>query len=362
MKVLVVGPDRSDPGGVANYYNAVFPRLSDQSIAVEYLEIGSTHVARSWLHPFMDQLRFWKVLGRLQPDIVHINPSLDMRSYLRDGLFVFQAKLRGRCVLVFFRGWQEKFEQQVYGMLKWFFSISYRRADRFIVLANRFARCLREWGITVPVDLATTTVDDELLDEFSIEEKISSLVCAEDIHLLYLARLEPEKGVLVLLDAVKTLLKNGISLTLTIAGDGPAMEAVRQRVEGMQEFHDRITIAGYVRNKAKTDLFRSHHVFCFPTKYGEGMPNSVLEAMAFGMPVVTCPVGGLADFFLDGKMGALLTENDEKTIVDAISCLVSNRQKLAEMAEFNYCYAQDRFLASITAGKLRDCYRKMCDA
>ena len=275
---------------------------------------------------------------------------------------MIQAKLRGSKVLVFFRGWQEKFEKQVVGRLKWFFDLTYARSDRFIVLAESFASRLVEWGIKVPIERATTTVADELLDGFSIREKTTSLISAEDISLLYLARLEPEKGVLVLLDAVKTLLDNSIHLTLTIAGDGPAMKAVRQRVESMQKFRDRVTIAGYVRNKDKADLLKSHHVFCFPTSYGEGMPNSVLEAMAFGMPVVTCPVGGLADFFQDGSMGALLTCNDQETLASVISDLMSDRKKMVAMAEYNYRYAQDRFLASIAAGKLRDCYRKMCDA
>jgi len=361
MKVLVVGPGLNDPGGVANYYNAVFPRLQGGDIEAHYMEIGSTHGANTRFHLLLDQLRFWKSLGRLRPDVVHLNPSLDLKSYLRDGLFVIQAKLRGRRVLIFFRGWQEPFERQVSARLRWFFSASFKRADRFIVLARHFSDCLHDWGVTVPVELATTTVADELLDGFSISEKLAELGRAADIRLLYLARLEPEKGILLLLDAVRILLGNRVRLTLTIAGDGPAMEEVRSRVERTEVLRDRVNIAGYVRSRDKAQLFTSHHVFCFPTTYGEGMPNSVLEAMAFGMPVITCPVGGLADMFVDGAMGKLLQTPSQAALADAITGLVSDRDGMIRMAEYNFRYAQEHFLASIVAERLRTCYRTMLD-
>jgi glycosyltransferase involved in cell wall biosynthesis len=61
-----------------------------------------------------------------------------------------------------------------------------------------------------------------------------------------------------------------------------------------------------VRGAAKKELLMSHHLLCFPTQYGEGMPNSMLEAMASGMAVMTCPIGGIRDFFEEPEMGVLL--------------------------------------------------------
>ena len=360
MKVLVVGPDRNDPGGVSNFYNAVFPRLSGEGVEAHYLEVGSTHGGRAGLHIIGDQIRFWRMLGKLKPDIVHLNPSLDARSFFRDGLFMFQSKLRGRQVLVFIHGWRDSFEEKITGLLKWFFAATYGRADRFIVLAKRFANCLSKWGVAVPIDLGTTTIDDCLLDGFSIDEKAGSFVNMQEVRLLYISRLEPEKGALELVTAVYTLMKNGTPLMLTIAGDGPAMERILFMVSGMGEHRKNINIAGYVHGQKKTDILKSHHLFCFPTQYGEGMPISVLEAMAFGMPVITCPVGGLADFFEDEKMGVLIETNEPGLIAESITRLVSDRQHMVEVSQYNYHFAQRRFLSSIAAGELRVCYRSMC--
>lgn len=361
MKVLVVGPDRQDPGGVANYYNAVFPKISDDAVTAHYLEIGSTRGHGRGLHIVLDQIRFWLAIGRINPDLIHLNPSLDIKSFLRDGLFIFLAKLRRKPVLVFFRGWQQPFEKTVAGRLNWFFRLTYARASGFVVLANAFANRLREWGITTPVYLGNTAVDNELLDGFAIAPKTETLGQLPVIRLLYLARLEKEKGVLQLLDAVRILLERELPVTLTIAGDGPMMNEVQQEVAKLGRHRDKVNIIGYVRGQAKIETLSEHHVYCFPTQYGEGMPNSVLEAMAFGMAVVTCPVGGIADFFDASHMGALIETPDPEPLAKTIATLVADRQQLLDVAQFNYIFAQQNFLASSAAKFLRTCYHEIFD-
>ena len=359
MKVLVIGPDRNDPGGVANYYNAVFPRLSDVEITAYYLEIGSTHGNSSLMHIIKDQLRFWRSLGSLEPDVVHLNPSLLLKSFLRDGLFILLARLRGRRVLVFFRGWKKEFEKTVSGALRFFFHITYGKADAFVVLANEFGSRLRDWGITKPIYTATTAVANELLENFSIDNKLDSIEKAHIVRILFMARLERVKGVLELIEAVALVLKGGARVSLTIAGDGSIMQEVIREVSSLGSYSDSVEIVGYVRDDEKIRILESHHLFCFPTDEAEGMPNAVLEAMAFGMPIITCPVGGLADFFEDGVMGLLLRTREPGEIANAIASLLSDSGRMMTMAWHNYQYAQQHFLASRVAETLRTHYLDM---
>ena len=363
LKVLVLGPDRDDPGGVANYYNAVFPRLSGDGVEAHYLEIGSTHGGKSRLHIIGDQLRLWNTIGRLKPDIVHLNPSLVTRSFFRDGLFIFQAKLRGCKVLVFFRGWQVSFERLVTRKLGWFFRFTYRKADEFIVLASSFSDTLVKWGVEVPIHLGTTVVCDENLEGFSIDSKVHEVKTAEQFKLLFLARLEWEKGIIDLIQAVMGLLDQGHRLELTIAGDGPAMSEIRGMIAEKKLYGECIRVVGYVRGQDKLDIFHSHHIFCLPSEYAEGMPNSIMEAMGFGMPVITCPVGGIADFFEDGVMGVLIRNRSVQAVSEAIELLTSDPEKVAEIAHYNHDYAMRRFLASTGAGMLRKRYLELnCNA
>jgi len=225
------------------------------------------------------------------------------------------------------------------------------------VLASQFRDQLREWGVDAPISLGTTAVADEMLETFSIDGKASEIEATKSVRILYLARLEKEKGVMELLEAVRRLLNDGADIFLTVAGDGPMMGAVRAAVSEFGEYGDRVEIAGYVRGDRKIDMLNSHHIYCFPTSYGEGMPNSLLEAMAFGMPIITCPVGGIRDFFIDGEMGVLLREVNPDDVVNALASLVSDQARLALMARKNHSYAMNNFLASTAAEMLRSTYR-----
>lgn len=355
--VLITGPSLRDPGGVANYYNAVLPFLeTDDRLDVQYLEIGSTHGNSGILHPLSDQMSFRRALRQFSPDVVHVNPSLTVKSFFRDGLIVRHARRLGLPVMVFFRGWDEAMEAKVDGYLGRYFRATYAHADIFVVLASRFRQKLIQWGVSSPICIGTTTVPDKLLDGFSIADKASDIKQSSAKRILFMARLEKKKGVIETVEAAASLLREGLPISLTISGDGPAIAEVRQFVAGLDVPKGSIEFTGYVAGQQKREILMAHHVYCFPSEYAEGMPNSVLEAMAFGMPIITAAVGGLADFFEDGRMGYLVDGRNVAQIGEKIRKLVNNREATARMAEYNHCYAKARFLASDVAENLGTMY------
>jgi len=361
MNVLITGPSLSDQGGVASYYNAVLPFLREQdSLNIHYMEIGSTKGMGGSLYPLMDQIRFRQALGDTSPSIVHVNPSLTLKSYIRDGLFIRKAKRMGYPVVVFFRGWDKSFESSVEKAGLWFFRKTYLKADAFIVLASAFRDKLKEWGVTVPIHLGTTTVSSDLLRDFSFTKKSEKLTTEPLIRVLFLARLEREKGVIEAMEAVALLREKGKPVALTVAGEGASMDAVREYADRHDDkSKEFLFVVGDVRGDKKRSLLASHHIFCFPSYYAEGMPNSVLEAMAFGMPIITCPVGGLRDFFEHEKMGYLVQQKAVADIMGAIERLIDDRDMLKRMSTYNYHYAIEKFLAPGAANYLANVYRQV---
>ena len=357
QRVIITGPALKDPGGVASYYNAVLPFLNKtDKFDIEYVEIGSTAGRDTNLHFFIDQVRIWKLLKTNTPDLLHINPSMVFRSFIRDGFFIWLARRRLIPVMVFFHGWESSFEGKIKYFLKYYFDFTYKRANFFFVLASTFRDKLLSWGVRSPVVLTTTAVNEQLLKNFDFEKKMMSVERGDLIKILFMARLEYKKGVLDVLDAVLNMLKAGSRISLTIAGDGPAMKDIKDILENNIEQKKNIYIEGYVRGNEKSELLKTHHIFCFPTEYAEGMPISVLEAIVFGMPIITCAVGGLVDFFVNGKMGYMSETRDTDTIRSAIQELLDNRKKLTEMGRYNYKYGQEHFLASGAAKNLLEAY------
>jgi glycosyltransferase involved in cell wall biosynthesis len=357
MRALLTLPSLSDPGGVAGFYNSVLPRLADRGVEVSALEIGRTRGAFGMLHPVLDQLELAARLRRVGADLVHVNPSLDARSFLRDGLFVRQALRRRMPVVVFFHGWLAAFESVVEGRLRGFFRRTYGQADTFLVLARAFADKLRQWGITAPINVTTTVISDELIEGFSLSRRLERLSAVPPARILFLARVEPGKGIFETIEAVDLLVREGIDVSLDVAGDGSALPAAEKEAAARTSLRGRVRFIGYVRGEAKKAILEQSDVYCFPS-HSEGMPLSILEAMAFGLPVVTRAVGGIAEFFQDGAMGYAASGPDPRELAALLKRLLGDRTRMAEMARTNHAWTMQNCRASTAAARLEESYRE----
>jgi len=362
--VLLTIPSLKGKGGVRSYYKAVLPSLRKLA-NLEYLEIGSACGRK--FHFVLDQLYFNKELKNNKSiKLVHINPSLVPKSFLRDGFFAWQAKKNKKKLLVFFHGWDKNFENKIDNspVLRKFFLHTFGKADAFIVLASDFKNKLREWGIKIPIYVETTAVDDKLVGSFNIQEKLKKFHQEETINFLFLARLEKEKGIMETIDIFEILKNRGLKIKLTIAGDGSYREEVLKRIKKSPYFDD-IEYVGYVKGEKKKEIFEKSHIYFFPTYYGEGMPTSVLEAMCFGCFVVTTDVGGLKDLWKRHKWGRQIKVEDVKDgkLFDLIDSLeeisIKNREFIINTMEKNYLYGINNFLGSKVALRLKKIYNKI---
>ncbi|WP_045216485.1 glycosyltransferase family 4 protein [Desulfonatronovibrio magnus] len=361
-KIIITFSSFQGLGGVANYYKILLPYLVDKQFSIKYFESGSVKGKGRFAHFISDQFRYRRLLKTNDIHLIHINPSLNFKSFVRDSLFILQAKKNGLPVLVFFRGWDELFAKYIASYFLSIFGYTFGKADAFIVLASEFKKKLRKWGVTGPIYLQTTTVDPDLLNGFNIEQKMLNLKANKLLRVLYLARIEKAKGIFETVDAVKCLVDKGLQIKLSIAGDGPALEKLQSYVQDLELPPGTIKFLGYVRGNDKAVAFSEHDLYCFPTYYGEGMPNSVLEALAFGMPVITCPVGGLVDIFQDGVMGAFVAPGDANAIADKFLAFTSDREALAKISKFNHKFAQEHLMAPKVVKNLLEIYRNTLEA
>lgn len=354
--ILIVIPDLNDMGGVANYYKSIMPHLNVKGHKVAHLEIGSTKGKGNLMYPFFDQLNFSRLIRRRHPDLIHINPSLDFKSFIRDGLFILQAKRHKIPVLVFFRGWSKEFERIIEKYFLKVFQHVYGKADAFIVLGSEFKKKLVSWNISAPIHIETTTFNNVLLEKFDIATRIENLLENKQLRILFLSRLEKAKGLFETIDALALLIMKKIPVTLTIAGDGSIKKEVESYVKSRKLPKDAVKFLGYVSGESKISAFLSNDLYCFPT-YGEGLPNALLEALAFGMPVITCPVGGITDIFKNGIMGVFVPVRDVKAIADQIEIMNQDRQGLVRMAQYNHSFAIKTFSAPQVALRLSEIYQ-----
>jgi len=151
--------------------------------------------------------------------------------------------------------------------------------------------------------------------------------------LLYHGRVDARKGVMELLDAVSMLGARGRGVRLILSGIGPDVAAVGERVE-MLGLGDRVELAGYTSYEEAPAVYRRGDVFVSPT-YSEGFSNTILEAMATGLPVVSTRAVGVVDCLVDGENGLLVEPRDAEGLADALERILGDdalRRRLAEQA------------------------------
>jgi glycosyltransferase involved in cell wall biosynthesis len=136
---------------------------------------------------------------------------------------------------------------------------------------------------------------------------------------LFLGRLGRRKGVYDLLEAAARIAADVPTMRLCLAGDGE-LEQVRARAEALG-IVDRVQLLGWVRGGKKARLLASASVYALPS-YAEGMPMSVLEAMAAGLPVLSTPAGGIPDAVRDGVEGLLVNPGDVAALADRLHRLL----------------------------------------
>ena len=258
--------------------------------------------------------------------------------------------------LVMFHGWHEN-NVKVIGktFFNQFFS-TYNKADAFIVLGSAFKKKLRDWGFKQPVYLENTPVDDNLLNGFSIDERIKQIGASKKIQLLFLARIEKGKGIIETIEAVKRLSEKYPALHLVVAGDGTFMDEARNLAN--RSLKSKVSFLGYVNGEEKKRVFINSDIYVFPS-HSEGMPTSVLEAMALGLPVITRPVGGLKDFFINGKHGFMTESKDPAVIASLIESIIEDKELWKRISINAHEYAKERFMASRVANRLEDIYMRI---
>ena len=345
IKILINTPKLQISGGVSSYWISLlseFEKYND--LNMKHLEIGGH--GKNLFGSLLDQYKMHNTL-KSDMDLAFLNPSLASRSFFRDGLFAKQLIDKEIPFIVFFHGWNYNFEKKIDKKYIKFFLNSFGNAKKIFVLSEYFKNKILEWGYKGEVIVKITTVDSKLLNDFTIDKKIKTIHSAKTIKILFLARLVKEKGIYELIDAFTNLHNRYSNIELTIAGDGEELERIKQITEDIEN----IKIIGHIEGEEKIAYLKNSHIYCLPS-YAEGLPISVLEALAFGLPVITTKVGGLADFFQDKKMGYFVKPKEIKELEDKLEILILDRKKIVEIGKFNHQYSKEKLLDNIVANEI----------
>ncbi|MFN8473389.1 MAG: glycosyltransferase family 4 protein [Anaerolineae bacterium] len=231
-----------------------------------------------------------------------------------------------------------------------------RGMDRYIAVSHALARRLRE-AVDLPAEKLQVVHNGIPLAPYAATTPQTHAWRPSNTRqrprVLTVARLHPQKGLSYLLRAACSV----SDATFALAGDGPEREALETEVRE-RGLADRVVFLGH-----RTDvpaLLAQSDLFVLPSLF-EGLPLSVLEAMAAGKPVIATAVGGTGEAVTDGETGLLVPPADSAALASAIQRVLSDPALSHRLGAAGQARAQQEFSAETMSRRTTDIYAEILE-
>jgi len=279
--------------------------------------------------------------------IIHIHTA-SWWSYRRLFIIILLGKIFTRKVIIHLHGAMFHIYYQKANIFeKKIIEFGFNLADKIIVLSDWWREQISKITSLDKIIVVKNAV--YIRDYKSISRNFS-----RPLNVLFMGRLESRKGVYDILDAAERLSPKEVVIFL--CGDGE-ISNVKKKVEekGIGKW---VKIMGWIDGKRKELMFKKAHIFLLPS-YNEGLPMSILEALAYGIPVISTPVGGIPEAIRDGQNGFLIPPGRPDLIVDTLRKIANNPELWKQLSLNARKTYKEKFDMKHIEYKLRQIYSEL---
>lgn len=326
-RLCVVGPLPPPSGGMANQCEQLVRLLKADGAHVELVRtnapvwpaaVGHVPIVRALfrLVPYLGRL--WQAAGRNQ--VLHVLANSGWAWHLLAAPALWIGRLRGTPVVVNYRG----------GLADEFLSAaprhvhaSLRRAALRVTPSPFLLRVFARHGLDAVV--IPNVID---LDRFPAR---TPRAFGDAPHVVVARNLEPIYGLATAIEALAILRRTYPRATLTIAGSGPLLPALQAQAASLG-LAGAVQFPGRIDHRQMPALYAAADVALNPSRV-DNMPNSVLEAYASGLPLVSTDAGGVPDIVDDGRTGLLVPVDDAAAMAAALVRVLSDPALAGRLVE-----------------------------
>lgn len=358
------GGGATDIGGIPVHRFRYFPARWED---LTHDEATPDRVRRSWRYRVIAAfyvaggiVASWRLCRRRHYDIVHVHWPVP------HALFGAVARSAGGARLVtLWYGVELHWVAGSLPWLRWFVRWALRSSDQVVAISSYTARAITSVAdVAVRVIPYTVTLSKQPPAAGGTPGSVAPLRSARlqrngGFRILFVGRLVERKGVANLLEAIRRLPPE-LDARLEVVGDGPE----RPKLEAQARrggLAPRVTMRGGVSDQELRDAYGSADVVVLPSirdsrSDTEGLGVVLLEAMAYGLPVIGSAIGGIPDIILDGETGLLVPPQDPAALAAALERLATDPGLAARLGQAGHQHARKNFSWDGIIARWNECY------
>ncbi len=328
-KVVIVGPLAPPAGGMANQTQKLAEFLRDEGLVVEVIRtnadykpvfIGKVPGIRAIFRLALYKLSLFKQLK--SADVVHVMANSGWSWHLFAAPAIIIARLLNKPVVLNYRGGyaQSFFEKSWYWV-----NLTLKRVQAIVVPSTFLQEVFNDFGKTVQV--VPNVLDQTLFHQ----RKSKSKTDIDASHLIVTRNLEAIYDVATVIHAFARVKKEFPNAFLSIAGTGPERAALERQVTSY-EIEKSVTFTGRLSPGEMAALYQSADVMLNASTV-DNTPNSIIESLACGTPVITTNAGGIAKLVTHQHDALLVDIGDDKDMATQTIALLKNNQQRAVLIE-----------------------------
>ncbi|WP_421862729.1 glycosyltransferase family 4 protein [Motiliproteus sp.] len=355
MKIALVGPTPPPNGGMAMQTLQLQQLLQQRGHQVTLISVNAPYrPAIAGKIPVLRALfRLLPYLFRLmidlrKHDVVHLMANSGWAWYLFCAPAIHIAHLFGvPCVVNYRGGLANDFLQTAASRVRF----SMKRVQRLVVPSGFLQQVFGNYAIEA--EIVPNIVNLELF-RYREPQPIGKAP-----HLVVTRNLEALYGNRYAIEALAKLSQIYPDSRMTLAGDGPDRPALEQLVNDLG-LSERVRFSGRLERQQIADLYAEADILLNPTT-ADNMPNSLLEAMACGVPVITTNVGGIPFMVEDQHTALLVSPRDSEALANAVDQLIQS-PALVEKLSRNAREQVGNYHPGTVLPRWEQCYNQMREA
>ncbi|MEH1921466.1 MAG: glycosyltransferase family 4 protein [Nostoc sp.] len=316
LNIILLGPSLLQQGGISNY-EKLFLEYAPSEVNICHIITHEEGDIAIKVMVFLKAIwRFVWLLLREEVDIIQLEIS-QRGSVLRQGIMIFLAWIFHKPIILHAHGSQfhvfyTDLPKWLQNLLSWLFC----KCQRLIVLSE-------SWKTFYIENLGLKTEQVVVFyNPVKVPDEVPQRSVSNQVNLLFLGRIGQRKGAFDLIKAFSLLpLEDQTRLTLIMAGDGEVEQA--GNLVKTLNLENYIKLPGWIGSRERDILLTQADIFVLPS-YNEGLPLSMLEAMAWELPVIVTPVGGIPEIVTQSENGLIVSPGNIEELSNAIKSLIEN--------------------------------------